>query len=341
LNHPRGAGGAARVSGRAHAQNGPFGDAKRPLWRLSGLLRFSPPTCVSTVTSDCSVSTRSCAVSMPALRKLGWVEGTTIVIERKDPDYRLDRLPALAADLVRSKPNLIVAFSPPPARAAKEATSDIPIVMLFVADPVGAGLASSLAHPGGNLTGVATGVPGEFNGKILGILREALPQAKRLAVFINPSNEIHRLVLPEIPPAAAKLGFQLDLFEVREAGELPGAIAAAKARGAEALYIFSDAIFSFPPNRVPDLAAQAGLPSISFVGPFVQGGGLISYGPDLLALARLGAHYVDRILKGAKPAELPIEQPTKYLLAINLKTAKSLGIEIPASLLAHADEVIE
>jgi putative tryptophan/tyrosine transport system substrate-binding protein len=277
---------------------------------------------------------------MPALRKLGWVEGTTIVIERKDPDYRLDRLPALAADLVRSKPNLIVAFSPPPARAAKEATSDIPIVMLFVADPVGAGLASSLAHPGGNLTGVATGVPGEFNGKILGILREALPQAKRLAVFINPSNEIHRLVLPEIPPAAAKLGFQLDLFEVREAGELPGAIAAAKARGAEALYIFSDAIFSFPPNRVPDLAAQAGLPSISFVGPFVQGGGLISYGPDLLALARLGAHYVDRILKGAKPAELPIEQPTKYLLAINLKTAKSLGIEIPASLLARADEVI-
>ena len=205
------------------------------------------------------------------LRKLGWVEGTTIVIERKDPDYRLDRLPALAADLVRSKPNLIVAFGISPARAAKDATSDIPIVMLFVADPVGVGLASSLAHPGGNLTGVATGVPGEFNGKILGILREALPQAKRVAVFINPSNEIHRLVLPEIPPAAAKLGFQFDLFEVREAGEMPGAIAAAKARGAEALYIFSDAIFSFPPNRVPDLAAQAGLPSLSFERSFVQG----------------------------------------------------------------------
>jgi putative ABC transport system substrate-binding protein len=275
------------------------------------------------------------------LRKLGWVEGTTIVIERKDPDYRLDRLPALAADLVRSKPNLIVAFGISPARAAKDATSDIPIVMLFVADPVGVGLASSLAHPGGNLTGVATGVPGEFNGKILGVLREALPQAKRVVVFINPSNEIHRLVLPEISPAAAKLGFQFDLFEVREAGEMPGAIAAAKARGAEALYIFSDAIFSFPRNRVHDLAAQAGLPSISFVGPFVQAGGLISYGPDLLALARLGAHYVDRILKGAKPAELPIEQPTKYLLAINLKTAKSLGIEIPANLLARADEVVE
>jgi putative ABC transport system substrate-binding protein len=128
---------------------------------------------------------------------------------------------------------------------------------------------------------------------------------------------------------------------VREAGEMPGAIAAAKAPGAEALYIFSDPIFSFPPHRVPDLAAQAGLPSISFVGPFVQAGGLISYGPDLLALARLGAHYVDKILKGAKPAELPIEQPTKFLLAINLKTAKLLGIEIPATLLARADEVVE
>ena len=305
--------------------------ATQPAPRVARIGMLCAPLC-NTIPND---------AFLDELRKLGWVEGTTIIIERKDPDYRLDRLPALAADLVRSKPNLIVAFGVQPARAAKQATSDIPIVMLFVADPVGMGLASSLAHPGGNLTGVATGVPGEFNGKILGVLREALPQAKRLAVFINPSNEIHRLVLPEIPPAAAKLGFQLDLVEVREAGEMPGAIAAAKARGAEALDIFSDPIFIFPPNRVPDLAAQAGLPSISFDISFAQGGGLIAYGPDFPALARRGAHYVDRILKGAKPAELPIEQPTKYLLVINLKTAKSLGIEIPASLLARADEVIE
>jgi putative tryptophan/tyrosine transport system substrate-binding protein len=290
----------------------------------------------------CAPSCNSNDAFLDELRKLGWVEGTTIVIERKDPDYHLDQLPALAADLVRSKPNLIVAITPQSARAAKDATSDIPIVMLFVADPVGAGLASSLAHPGGNLTGVATLVPGDFTGKSLGILREALPQAKRVAVFINPSNEIHRRLYPsEAPPAAAKLGFQLDLFEVREAGEMPGAIAAAKARGAEALYIFGDPIFSNPPNRVPDLAAQAGLPSISLTSSFAQAGGLISYGPDFPALARLGAHYVDRILKGAKPAELPIQQPTKFLLVINLKTAKSLGIETPASLLARADEVIE
>jgi putative tryptophan/tyrosine transport system substrate-binding protein len=276
------------------------------------------------------------------LRKLGWIEGTTIVIDRKDPDYRLDQLPALAADLVRSKPDLIVAIAPQSARAAKEATSDIPIVMIFVADPVGLGLASSLAHPGGNLTGVATLVPGDFNGKMLEILRELLPQAKRLAAFINPSNEIHRLLFPrETPPAAAKLGFQLDAIEVREAGEMPGAIAAAKARGAEVLYIVSDPIFASPPNRVPDLAAQAGLPSIYLTGTHVQAGGLISYGPDFPALARRGAHYVARILKGAKPAELPIEQPTKFLLSINLKTAKSLGLEIPPSLLARADEVFE
>ena len=216
------------------------------------------------------------------------------------------------------------------------------IVMVFVADPVGMGLASSLAHPGGNLTGVATLVPDDFNGKTLDILRELLPQAKRVAALINPSNEIHRLLFPrEAPPAAAKLGFQLDVIEVREAGEIPGAIATAKARGAEALYIAGDPIFASPPNRMPDLAAQAGLPSIYLTGSHVPAGGLISYGPDTLALLRRGAYYIDRILKGAKPAELPIEQPSKFLLAINLKTAKSLGLEIPASLLARADEVIE
>jgi putative ABC transport system substrate-binding protein len=276
------------------------------------------------------------------LRKLGWVEGTTILIEHKEAGGRLDQLPALAGDLVRSKPDLIVAVSPQPTRAAKNATSEIPIVMLFVADPVGVGLASSLAHPGGNLTGVATLVPGTFIGKSLDVLRELLPQAKRVAAFTNPSNEVLRLLFPrEAPPAAAKLGFQLDVIEVREAREIPGAIATAKAGGAEALWIVGDPIFHTPPNRVPDLASQAGLPSIYLFRELVQAGGLISYGPDLFALAQRGAHLVDRILKGAKPADLPIEQPSKFLLAINLKTARSLGLEIPASLLARADEVIE
>jgi putative ABC transport system substrate-binding protein len=276
------------------------------------------------------------------LRKLGWVEGTNLVVERNEADSRFDRLPAQAADLVRSKPDLIVAVSPQPARAVKDATSEIPVVMIFVADPVGLGLVSSLARPGGNLTGIATLVPGDFIAKMVELARELLPQAKHLAALINPSNEIHRLLFPrEVPPAAAKLGFQLDVVEVREPGEVPAAIAAVKARGAEVLYITSDPVFHAPPNRVPDLAAGAGLPSMYLTRTHVQAGGLISYGPDFPALAQRGAHYVDRILKGAKPAELPIEQPTNFLLAINLKTAKSLGIEIPPSLLARADEVFE
>jgi putative ABC transport system substrate-binding protein len=276
------------------------------------------------------------------LRKLGWVEGTSIVIERKEAGSRFDQLPALAAELVRSKPDLIVTVAPQPTRAVKDATSEIPIVMLFVADPVGVGLAASLARPGGNLTGIATVVPGDFIGKSIELLRELLPQAKRVAAFINPSNEAQRLLFPrEAPPAAAKLGFQLDVVEVREPEQIPAAIAAVKARGAEVLYIPGDPVFHSPPNRVPDLAAQAGLPSMYLIRLLVQAGGLISYGPDFPALARRGAHYVDRILKGAKPADLPIEQPTKFLLAINLKTAKSLGVEIPPSLLARADEVFE
>jgi putative ABC transport system substrate-binding protein len=276
------------------------------------------------------------------LRNLGWVEGTTIVLERKEVGSRFDQLPALTADVVRTKPDLIVAFNPQPVRAVKDATSDIPIVMLFVADPVGVGLASSLAHPGGNLTGVATLVPGAFMGKTLEVLRELLPHAKRVAAFLNPTSESLRLLFPtEAPHAAAKLDFQLDAINVKEAGEIPAAVAAAKARGAEALWIVGDPIFHSPPNRVPELAAQAGLPSIYLVRNLVQAGGLISYGPDFPAMARLGAHYVDRILKGTKPADLPIEQPSKFLLALNLKTAKSLGVEIPPSLLARADEVFE
>jgi putative tryptophan/tyrosine transport system substrate-binding protein len=184
-------------------------------------------------THSCSDSTND--AFLDELRKLGWVEGSTIVIERKGAGGRFDQLPALAADLVRTKPDLLVAFAPQPVRAVKDATSEIPIVMLFVADPVGLGLASSLAHPGGNLTGVATLVPGGFGGKALGILRELLPQAKRVAAFINPSNDIHRLNFPrEHLSPADKLGLQLDIIEVREAEEVPGAIATAKAGGAEA-----------------------------------------------------------------------------------------------------------
>jgi putative ABC transport system substrate-binding protein len=274
------------------------------------------------------------------LDKLGWVEGANIVTDRKEAFARLDQLPALASELAKSKPDLIVAVAPQAARAAANATSEIPIVFAVVADPVGMGLASNLAHPDRNITGAASFAPGDFNGKAFGIVRELLPQAKRLAAFINSTNETHQLYfMKDAPPAAVKLGLQLDISDLRDPEELPGAVAAAKARGADVLYVLPDAVFSG--NRMPDLAAMAGLPSMSLEPRFAQLGGLISYGPDFLAVSRLGAHYVDRVLKGAKPADLPIEQPSKYTLIINLKTARTLGVEIPASLLARADEVIE
>jgi putative ABC transport system substrate-binding protein len=276
------------------------------------------------------------------LRQLGWVEGSTILIDRKPAASRLERLPQLAKELVQSKPDLIIATTSQPVRAAKDATSDIPIVMLYVADPVGIGLAQSLARPGGNLTGVTTLAPGGTMAKSLQLLKELLPTARRIAVLINPTNEVTSRLLPiEAPPAAAQLGFQLDVIEVRELEELAGAVARAKTQGADALFVPGEAMFHVPPNRLPDLAAAAKLPALYLPRALVEAGGLLSYSPDFDAMERRGAHYVDRILRGAKPAELPIEQPTRYEVVINLKTAKALGLDVPSSLLAVADELIE
>jgi putative ABC transport system substrate-binding protein len=276
------------------------------------------------------------------LRQLGWIEGSTILIDRKPAASRLERLPQLAKELVQSKPDLIIANSPQPVRAAKNATSEIPIVMLYVADPVGVGLVQSLARPGGNLTGVTTLVPGGTIAKSLQLLKELVPTARRIAVLINPTNEVtNRLVPMEAPPAAAQLGFQLDVIEVREIEELAGAVARAKEQGADALSVPGDPMFHSPPNRLPDLAAAAKLPAMYLPRSLVEAGGLMSYSPDYDAIERRGAHLVDRILRGAKPAELPIEQPTRYQLVINLKTAKALGLDVPSSLLVVADEIIE
>jgi putative ABC transport system substrate-binding protein len=281
-------------------------------------------------------------VVLDELRLLGWIEGSTIRVDRKPAASRLERLPQLAKELVQSKPDLIIATGPQPARASKDATTDIPIVMLYVADPVGVGLAQSLARPGGNLTGVATLVPGGLMGKSLQLLKELLPTARRIAVLINPTNEVVNRLLPiEAPPAAAQFGFQLDVIEVREIEELAAAVARAKKQGADALLVPGEAMFHVPPNRLPDLAAEAKLPALYLPRALVEAGGLMSYGADLDAIEKRGAHYVDRILRGANPAELPIEQPTRYQLVINLKTAKALGLDVPSSLVAVADEIIE
>ncbi len=281
-------------------------------------------------------------VVLDELRQLGWVEGSTVLVDRKPAASRLERLPQLAKELVQSNPDLIIATTPQPIRAAKNATTEIPIVMLYVADPVGVGLVQSLARPGGNLTGVTTLVPGGIIGKSLQLLKELLPTARRIAVLTNPTNEVMNRLLPiEAPPAAAQLGFQLDVIEVSEIEELAAAVARAKKQGADVLYVPGDPIFHNPPNRLPDLAAAAKLPAIYQPRSLVEAGGLMSYSPDFEFIERRGAHYVDRILRGAKPAELPIEQPTRYELIINLKTAKALGLDVPSSLLTVADEIIE
>jgi putative ABC transport system substrate-binding protein len=276
------------------------------------------------------------------LRQRGYVEGQNLVVERRNAAGQADQLPALARELVALRPDLIVASSPQPNRAVKDATSTIPIVMVAVADPVRAGLVASLARPGGNLTGVATLVPGGFMAKSLELLHQVVPKATRIAALVNPTNEIHRIVFAqEIPEAARQLGVQMHVVEARTPDEVEPAINAAAGERVEALLVAGDPVFNNPPARLPQLAARTRLPAIYLLRTQVQAGGLMSYGPNSVEISRRAASYVDRILKGAKPGDLAIEQPTKFELVINLKTAKALGITIPQSLLLRADEVIQ
>ncbi len=276
------------------------------------------------------------------LRSAGWVEGRNLQIEYRAAGGQTDRLPALAQELVDLKPDLIVASSPQPSRAAKNATSTIPIVFIAVADPVRVGLVESLARPGGNVTGVATLVPGGFMGKSLEILKQAVPKATRIAALVNPTNEVARALFPlEAPLAARQLGVQLQVLEVRTPDEIERAIDTAVREKADALLVVGDPMFHNPAQRIPDLAARAKLPAMYLVRDLVTAGGLMSYGPDFIELYRRCAVYVDKILKGAKPADLAVEQPTRFQLVINVKTAKALGITIPQSVLLRADEVIQ
>ena len=276
------------------------------------------------------------------LRQAGWAEGGNLRIDFRAAGGQVDRLPALAQELVALKPDLIVALTPQPSRAAKNATSTIPIVFIGVADPVRVGLVASLARPGGNVTGIATLVPGGFMGKGLELLKEAVPRATRIAVMLNPGNEVAHALFPlEVPPAAQQLGVTLQVLEVRAPEGIEAAIDAAVQQKADALWVPGDPIFHSPAQRIPDLAARARLPTMFLTRDLAVAGGLMSYGPNFEELNRRGAVYVDKILKGAKPADLPVEQPTRFILVINLKTAKAMGLTIPQALLLRADEVIQ
>jgi len=275
------------------------------------------------------------------LRELGLVEGQNIVIDYRFAEGRFDRLPELAAELVRLRVDVIMAGPTPPAMAAKKATGTIPIVMAGVGDPVELGLIASLARPGGNVTGLSFSVGMDIFGKGLELLREAVPKFRRVAILSNPANPSQALAITNVKAAAGSLGVQLQLLEAREPNQFDGAFAAMAKERVDALLVVADGMFMLHRTRLADLAAKSRVPSMHGVRENVEAGGLMSYGPSTVAAWRRAAFFVDRILKGAKPADLPVEQPTKFELVVNLKTAKALGLLIPPVLLARADEVIE
>jgi len=275
------------------------------------------------------------------LRELGWVEGQNIVIDYRYAEGRVGRLPDLAAELVRLKVDLIVSFGTQGVTAAKNATETIPIVMIAVRDPVGTGLIESLARPGGNVTGMSGYAGLETVAKQLELLKETVPKIRRVAILSNPANAYHQLAIREVNVAARSLGVQLQLLEARGPNEFAGAFAAMAKERVGALLVLSDVIFNSHRTRLADLAARSRLPAAYGNRESVEGGGLMSYGPGFLDLHRRAATYVDKILKGAKPAELPVEQPIEFELVINLKTAKALGLTIPPALLRQADELIQ
>ena len=274
------------------------------------------------------------------LRAAGYVEGRDVMIEWRSAHGDYDRVAALAVDLVQSKVDVIVSDGTVGTRAAKRATSTIPIVMTLVSDPVGSGLVANLAHPGGNVTGL-TIITNELSAKQLQLLKESIPGATKAAVLWNPATPYHPKAVENLKAAAPSLGIKLSFLPVRTREDFDTAISAASRAQAEAVYVIGDPLFYAYRTVLLKRASKARLPVITGARAYVTEGALMSYGPNLDHVFRRAAGYVDRILKGAKPDDLPIERPTKFELVVNLKTAKALGIEIPQSILLSADEVIQ
>ena len=274
------------------------------------------------------------------LRELGYVEGKSIVIEWRYAEGKIDRLPALAAELVRLKVDVIVASAPPPTRSAKQATATIPIVMAYDDDPVGSGFAASLARPGGNITGLATLAP-ELSGKQLELLKEIVPKLSRVAVLGSATRPGSPQALREINLAADAVGVQLQYLEIQAPKDVETAFRAASRERADAVLVLSNQVLISQRRVVVDLAVKNRLPTIYSRPEYVEDGGLMSYTTSFTDLSRRAATYVDKILKGAKPADLPVEQPKKFELIVNLKAAKQIGLTIPPNVLAQADKVVK
>ena len=270
----------------------------------------------------------------------GYTEGRDVIVEYRSAEGEYSKVPQLAAELVRSHPDVIVVENTVGAQAVKRATSTIPIVMALVGDPVGSGLVASLAQPGGNVTGLSL-MTAELSVKRLQLLKEALPSLTRVGVFWNPDSVLHRKVVNDLKAQAGRLPVRVVFVEVSAPEKLPSAFRAALAAHARALYVIEDLFFSVHRKELLKGATEARLPVMYGFREFAAEGALITYGPSLGDLFRRSAGYVDKILKGANPGSLPVEQPTKFEMAVNVKVAKGLGLTVPQSVLVQADEVIQ
>jgi putative ABC transport system substrate-binding protein len=298
------------------------------IWRIAFLGAESPAT-----------SRHFLDAFRQGLRDLGYVEGQNITIEARWAEGRNERFPNLVAELVRLKVNIILAVSTPAAMAAKQGTHTIPIVFM-AGDPFGSGLVGSLAQPGGNMTGLSLVVGEEFAGKWLEMLREPIPNASPVAILWNPANPANVAYLKTLQVSAQRLGVTLEPQGVQDPGQFESAFAAMADARAQALIVFTDPLTVRYRGQIVELAAEGRLPAMYGFREFVDAGGLMAYGSNVPFMCRRAAVYVDKILKGAKPGDLPVEQPSKFELVINLKTAEALGLTIPPTLLFQADEII-
>ena len=307
-------------------------------WPLAGRAQQATklPTIGFSDQSTAALESQRFAAFVQRLRELGWIEARTIAIEVRWAEGRAERAAEIATEFARLKVDVIVTSRTPQIAAAKQATSVIPIVFAVAGDPVGSSLVASLARPGGNVTGLSA-LSTDLPGKRIELLREAVRGLRHLAIMGNASNPVIVPEMGEFQAAASRLGLGSAILEIRRAEDIAPALEALKGR-AEALYVCQDLLTR---NRINTLALGVRLPAMHASRESVDAGGLMSYGPDFLDLFRRSADYVDKILRGAKPADIPVEQPTKFDLVINLITAKALGLDVPPSLLARADEVIE
>ena len=308
-----------------------FAQQPGKVWRIGWLFHIRKPDTDSHFTEGFP----------QGMRELGYLEGKNLVLERRYTDGNIDRLPGLAAELVRMRVDVIVSGSPPATKAAQQATSMIPIVFLADADPIGNSLVASLARPGGNITGLST-IAADIVPKHLEMLHSLVPGLSRVAVLVNPDEgDSQTSQLRSVQATGQKSGATIQSFDARISKDIENAFAQMTRWKAGGLIVARGPFLNSQVRLLAELSAKHRLPTISGLSEYVQAGGLISYGPSLTDMFRRGATYVDKILKGAKPGDLPIEQPTKFELVVNLKTAKALGLTIPQSVLLRADRVIE